>query len=286
MPWSKLAVLHQRGHCHTRYPMPFPSNAPSCSTSSSSLPGSSSVGGEKPGQGQKCSILNRTAGYQFDVPLSAFDIGLKTLFVFRRRPHHARAMWVRRLITSGIMGVACAIGLCNCGSSSVGQASPQASASASSSPSATAAVPADWKSSADSRYGYVFRYPETWTEVNQGTTPPGFHFIASRPTLTNLGELRSTDWWLVMSAYAPDPVNQCGQPVNPLETSPLVLDGKPATRFVRQGTQNDAGAWVIDARAVWSSRCYAIQLNAGSGQGKDEVLVTFDQIAAGFRYGS
>jgi hypothetical protein len=174
----------------------------------------------------------------------------------------------------------------------MGQTRPTPSATStlatlSPSPSPLPTARSDWRTVTDSKTGFVFGYPPSWTDVSQAVgATAGSHYVASRPTLANLRDIGPSDWWLVVWAYSPDSSIGCGEPLNPLQSGATQLDGQPAKQFVRQGTPIDPNQWIVEAIALRAQTCYHLQMVTGRTVTRADAVAMFQAIEATFRFGA
>jgi hypothetical protein len=153
-------------------------------------------------------------------------------------------------------------------------------------PSPQPTVPADWKTITDSKLGYTFRYPGSWTDVSAFRgDPPGTHEVATSTAVANPMNLGPKDWhFTVIGSFPPNSVIGCGEPAygDKLDT---VLGGQPAHVFFRLGWQADPNEWIIDVIASVNGNCWQLQQTTGNAISRDDASATFAQIEASFRFG-
>jgi len=171
------------------------------------------------------------------------------------------------------------------------------SPAASASPAAVS--PSPWQSSSpsssaapavtvitDSKYGYRFAYPASWTDVTAFVdTVAGNHAISSRADLVNPTNLTARDLYLVVVVGPPHAVVGCSEPVTFIEKTPTTLDGASGTLYVRNGAQVAQNEWVLDVIALRSDVCYQLQLQAGAGTTEADAKAVLSRIQDSFRFG-
>jgi hypothetical protein len=222
---------------------------------------------------------------------------------YRQMPDHSFGSGLLKKVRAGCIASAAAtlltVLIVGCGttptasqpsSTPSSETSPSASTSPAASPTAiaspTPSVPSDWPTVTDSKYGFVLRYPTGWSDVSQRRgDAPGTDEVTSRASATSPAGMIATDWWLTAQAHAPDPSIGCGEPVTSQKSADQ-LDGQSATRYVRNGTQSDATAQIIDVIAVRGGNCYDLQLITGGGVPAGQATTTFDTIKSSFHFGA